>query len=79
MCSSQFWYHSVSQTGREKLESDEESIVFDKQVDLEGGKKAKSKKKDVGFMAGGLEEWARNWEAKISKNQGNGSCLALYT
>lgn len=30
-------------------------------------------------MAGGLEEWARNWEAKISKNQGNGSCLALYT
>ena len=28
-------------------------------------------------MAGGLEEWARNWEVKISKNQGKSSCLVL--
>ena len=77
MCSGQFWYHSVSQTGREKLESDKkESIVFDKQVDLEGGK-SKKQKKDVGFTAGGLEEWARNWEVKLSKKQGNRSCLVL--
>lgn len=49
-----FWYHSASQTGREKLESEkEESIVSDKQVDLE-----EKSKEDVGLMAGRLEEWS---------------------